>query len=611
VSSPRFGSHKFSRQAFYQEQEVFPERKIVSLRDFRRGFTPSEQRQMVDPAASPRTHDFEVRTDNRLQRAPGTLARVAFGDRQPDQIFLHPTLNSLVELGMVASPEIGFRNAAGTITWQDIGLANRGEFAYTVFGGTLIFTDGINVWYRETGGSPVEPLPDAPMARTYASFAGRVFAGGTLIDGQFEPLGIRWSAADSNYKNWDGLGAGFELLLNDTSVGDRVVKLLPMSLDFMAVLMRQNIWVGRFTGQALRPVDFSVRVPGVGAVNDKTVALSHRGVIFLNDFGVYLFDGSDVPQLLSEAIHPLLLPLDYDNIDKYHAVYDPVKKRYILFTPTDFWQFELESGRWFRRKFTSMSALMYPTQIDGVRWFEAVGQWLDQGELIWLDFAGKNLGELKLWMLNDEEFNYVGIQRAIGEESYRSQTYFGECMKPYWESKLFDEQDASRLVSIKKQLIEYQGEGRICVMLPNEDNQYELVANVDFEPRNYPSLAVLNAEKTSKGTGIAICLELDCALEDLPEEPPPGPGPGPGGEYGEYGDDEYEWWGFQTFSDVHSCTPIDDFQQYAVATVACFEWCNQPVCGGAGGWLVWYSNNPTDIELGCDSPNNPIPGMLS
>lgn len=615
MTSPRFGSRKFGRKVSTQPQEVLPERKIVSIRDFRRGYIPSEQRQMVPAEASPRTHDFEVRTDNRLQRAPGTLAQLSFGTRQPYRMFLHPTLNSLVDLGLVAPPEIGFRNTAGVVQWTNIGMADRpGEFAYTVFGGTLIFTDGINVWYRETSGSPVEPLPEAPMARSYASFAARVMAGGAIIDGQFEPLGVRWSAANSNFTDWDGIGSGFELLVNDTSVGDRIVSLLPMNLDTMAVVMRQSIWIGRFTGQALRPVDFSVRVPGVGAVNSRVSVVTHFGVVFLNDFGVYLFDGNTV-ELLSESIHPRLLPLDYDNIEMYHATYDPVKKRYILFTPSEYWQFELEHNRWFRRRFTTMDSLMFPMQIDGVRWFEAVGQWLEQGELIWLDFAGKNLGELRLWMLADEEFDYVGVERAIGEESYRSGAYFGECMHPYWESKLFDEQDASKLVTSMKQLIEFQGQGRICVLLPNEDNQYEQVAEVEFEERDYPSLAVLNAEKVGKGTGIAICVLLDCQLEEAPGEPQfpdydydePGPG-----DY-DYDDDfpEVEWPGFQVFTDVASCTPPDDGQQFAAAEVACFVWCDQPICGGLGGWLIWYSNDPAEIAAGCDHPNNPIPGMLS
>lgn len=66
-----------------------------------------------------------------------------------------------------------------------------------------------------------------------------------------------------------------------------------------------------------------------------------------------------------------------------------------------------------------------------------------------------------------------------------------------------------------------------------------------------------------------------------------------------------EWSGFTIFSDVHSSTPPDDLQQSAPLQLACFIWCNEPECGGEGGWVVWWTNNPGDLELGCASPNNP------
>jgi len=253
---------------------------------------------------------------------------------------------------------------------------------------------------------------------------------------------------------------------------------------------------------------------------------------------------------------------------------------------------------------------MYPTQIDGIRWFEAVGQWIEQTDLIWLDFAGKNLGELNLWMLGDELFDDASIQRAVGQESYASTSYFGNCMSPYWESKLFDEQDAQKLVTSVKQLIEYEGAGRLCILLPNEDNQYEQVVETELALRDYPSLAVFNAGKVGKGTGIAICLQLDCALEPVPVDPefpdydysydynePPPPPP-----------EETEWEGFQFFTDVHSCTPQGDAQQYAFTWIACFVFCDEPICGGVGGWLAWYSSNEDHLAQRCDHPDNPIPG---
>lgn len=57
------------------------------------------------------------------------------------------------------------------------------------------------------------------------------------------------------------------------------------------------------------------------------------------------------------------------------------------------------------------------------------------------------------------------------------------------------------------------------------------------------------------------------------------------------------------FSDFHSCTPSGDSQQYTAARMADFVECDQPECGGTGGWLSWWSNDP---DAGPDSPNNPL-----
>ena len=70
------------------------------------------------------------------------------------------------------------------------------------------------------------------------------------------------------------------------------------------------------------------------------------------------------------------------------------------------------------------------------------------------------------------------------------------------------------------------------------------------------------------------------------------------------------WSGFTFFSDVHQCTPVGDSQQHASLQLACFQFCNEPVCGGEGGFLVWWTDNPEELEQGCAHPNNPIPGML-
>lgn len=46
------------------------------------------------------------------------------------------------------------------------------------------------------------------------------------------------------------------------------------------------------------------------------------------------------------------------------------------------------------------------------------------------------------------------------------------------------------------------------------------------------------------------------------------------------------------FSDVHSCTPVGDAQQYTGIRMISFTECDDPECGGPGGWIAVWSNAP-------------------
>jgi hypothetical protein len=516
MATPKFGSRKFSIQGSYSEQVEFPERKAMTFRDFRLGYVPSAPRHLIDPSGSPNSYDVFVRRDMRLQRTPGTsLIEVFTGtlpgedeydeyppENSPSLLALHPTLNELVELVLVNEPYIGFRDT-NEVYWYDLGLVKRNEFASTTFGGSFIFSDGLKVWARDGVGKTPKPVPEASPAVAYVSFAGRVFAFGTLIDGRWEPLGVKWTGASSNYTDWEGLGAGFELLINDVSSGDKIVSALPMGLDTVAIMLRQSIWIGRFTGQFDRPADFSVRVPGIGAVNSRVSALSRFGVIFLADNGVYMFDGNTA-SLISEQINSELLPIDYDRLDEYHATYDPSQKRYFLFTPSVTWVLDVESQRWHKRTFTCRSAVMWPSQIDGTRWFEILGNWNNQDSFIWRDFAGKNIGDLGLYMLGDRMINDTQSVRALEKENPASGHYFGRRFNGYWETSMQEEPSVGKLVTSEQQFVEYEGKGAITIHLPNIQSVYVPSLEVYLGERSNPSLATFNFQRTGKGAGIGI-----------------------------------------------------------------------------------------------------------
>jgi hypothetical protein len=70
----------------------------------------------------------------------------------------------------------------------------------------------------------------------------------------------------------------------------------------------------------------------VGCVAEPTARTTTEGVAYLSDDGVHLFDGND-DLMISPEINAELLPLDYNNLQGYHAAFDPYRKRYILTTP--------------------------------------------------------------------------------------------------------------------------------------------------------------------------------------------------------------------------------------------------------------------------------------
>jgi len=74
--------------------------------------------------------------------------------------------------------------------------------------------------------------------------------------------------------------------------------------------------------------------------------------------------------------------------------------------------------------------------------------------------------------------------------------------------------------------------------------------------------------------------------------------------------DTPEWGGYTFFTDLHPCAPSGDLHQSTDLRFACFIWCEEPECGGDGGWVVWWTNDADDLALGCASPNNPFGYLL-
>lgn len=488
--------------------ESFPQRHEEVYRDFSKGYVVDTNRESIDPGASPFCINVEITKRNRLRSSGGSTLVESFGERNPNYLALHASLDFTAELLFFDAPFLGVKRTGSTV-WLDVGLAS-GPFAYANYGGTLVFTDGERVFGREPNDAHnLEVLTEAPVARAYASWAGRLWAGATLVDGRFEPLGIAWSAVAeentegivvrSDHRDWNGEGAGAELLIDDMTAGDRIVALRPIGLDFMAVMMRNSIWVGSRTGDIDRPGDFKSRIPGLGAVTEPVCRMTPRGIMFLSDSGVYSFDGN-TPQHLSRAIDGILLPLDYENLDAYWATYDPQKQWYYLHTPCETFIFDLLNNRWLPLSLLAEASVVWPIQLPFIRWMDLIGDWSNQAQYRWLDYRGTAEGLIEMLFMGD----LPDGERAIERRDPRSRTFFGEQFESIWEWRPVSDKHVNRLITMKEFLVEYVGFGRLTFWAPNIHGVYEPFAQGDLPNISNPDIAIFAASKTGRILGLQV-----------------------------------------------------------------------------------------------------------
>lgn len=479
-----------------------PEMHVADFLDFSGGLVLATTDKTVPQNSSPYAPNMEVTRDGRLRRAAGTTSLEEFDGHEPKRMVVHGSLDFTAELLIFAPPFLGVRKVSET-TWTDVGLRESLlNYAYANFGGTFIFTDGSQVYARQSDdGANLEVVPDAPVAGAYASWAARMWAANTVIDGRFEPLGIRWSDPDSDYRNWDGLN--FELLINEISDGDRIMALKPMGFDFMAILMRKSIWVGTRTGLVERPGDLKPRVPGAGSVNGRTPASTRFGVIYLSDDGVHVFDGNESP-MVSAAINPELLPLDYEQIEEYSGLYDSTSERYLLHTPGGVtWVYELERQRWFKRLIQVYSSVSIPQQTDFVTWADLVGTWDDQAPLSWSDYGGTSVGKAQVVFLGDE----LGTSRAIAQEDWDSDTMFGEGFLATWRVRPTEAQISNHLLTMKQFNIEHRlGPSAVELWAPGQDGAYAVLVSDMLANLSSPDITEIPATKTGRIVGLQLVL---------------------------------------------------------------------------------------------------------
>lgn len=473
-----------------------PKTETQKFHDFSGGFDAREQAEDVDLKASPYSINVDIDRQDRIVRVPGTSLLEAMGARSPEQLIIHAGLDLRSELLLLDAPFIGIKRETATV-WTDIAL-DDGIYYYASYGPTILFSNGKGKVKKHEAGAATFEDTNVTQGADMCVFAGRLYVGGAVVGGQTQPMGVDWSGPDNFDDHISGLGYGQEILLDDQTVGDHIIAMRAMNLDYMAILCRYGIWAGIKTGDPLRPADFQPKVKGLGCAVRETARNTLAGVLYLSDEGVCLFDGNN-STVISPQINDLLLPLDVNQLHRYRATYNPQTQQYVLFTPTFTFVLDAVRGRWHRRSMTPLDGVPFPLQFHATTWAEMVGTWADHeatGET-WKDLAPAESKAMRMV--------FIGVD--LHQEDATSLTQMDVAVQALWGSKKFEAPQNDRLVLTQWARIRYQGSGTIKLYLSDFNREYALSgADIILSPSANPRLA--KAGRSYTGLGLGIQLEL-------------------------------------------------------------------------------------------------------
>lgn len=459
-----------------QYLDQLPQSVPVDYADFSGGLDLRDAGDKLPPNVTQDSLDMEVDSRNRLTRVPGTIAVETFFGRTPVQMVAQGTLDHTAELVIFDPPYLGVKYDQYTV-WLDVSLpVGNPVFAVTNYAGTLLFSNGkVGTYAREPRSATVRLVEDAPAAAALAVTAARVFAANCVISGELEPLGVRWTAADSDYTDWSGRGSGAELLIDDNSASDRIVAAVPMSLDLTAFVMTSNIWVGTKTGLVDRPLDFQPRVPRIGFVSSQACDMTPIGLVGLSEAGLYAFDGNGVAPL-SAQINPALLPLDKERLGEYVVKYDWEAKIIFVITPVESWLFDLEHQRWSRRSIRAAGLELFAQQFGPTTWGSLGAiEWSGLADHAWQDYRSSEAEVAKRYYLLR-----AGGDVALATESELADSNVGVPLQPHWQLSSQFGAGTRSLMTVQETLVRYFGNGTFDLQYMDRKGVFRLLRRVEL-----------------------------------------------------------------------------------------------------------------------------------
>lgn len=510
-------SGKFSHWGQGTQVTQIPEKIPITFSDFKGGYNSAPGIEDGPPDSSPNCQDVLVSHSNRLIRMAGGTKVLSLTDIiSTTEMVVHESLQNVGELVLFAPPRLGILDADGLGTF-DAGLVISPElFRWALYGETLIFTNGRGgVFKRNPGDTSVTPAPGIPLGRTYGVLSSRLFVGGAVIEGEYQPMGIAWNASDVDEDDFDGEGSGYEILLSDAAHGDAIVAVRMMNLDLMAILCKQSIWIGRRTQDPFRPAAFEPRIMGVGGLHDRACLVTPIGMTYLAETGLRTFDGNS-SILISNQINNELLPLDFSKINSYRVNYDFKRNWIYLHTPACTWIYDIEYQRWYKIGIANIVDMaIWKNQVDGTTWDDLQSQgltWIDLSNVAWSDLARRESGEgAPMFLQQDGAWSFLWSEDSTKQTWPLNNPLAGQDTTPQlprWEFRHKEGKFDNTLVTIDAVIIKYAGGGDIRCYLPDNDGNPRLIFRQTLPASTSGTLRTVQINMVWSGKGASAMIEL-------------------------------------------------------------------------------------------------------
>ncbi len=200
------------------------------------------------------------------------------------------------------------KEANGSGGWTDRTSTTPGSYSLSAtdrwwfepFGDMVVACNGVDATEKSTTGI-FSTLTGAPKAKVIISQSGHLLAL-NYNDGSANPAGIKWCSQD-DATDWTASASN--------SAGSITLKQTPGPIvagaqlhDIAVVWKAKSMYVGRRVG-GTEIWQFNLLSPSIGCISQEAWVATPAGIIFVSDYGVYLFDGS-IPRPIDDGVRVTL-----------------------------------------------------------------------------------------------------------------------------------------------------------------------------------------------------------------------------------------------------------------------------------------------------------------